>query len=231
MAASNNILNVICFAGVVTYLWCYFGFVGFDLAKFKPVPAVSRIWSLVLAIGFPVVGLLSSFEDKTRKILVGIGIATILVSAIVPDMEAPESDSLMTRIYFRTLGRWIANFFETAVVSLLLLVCWIFGPHWVAAYAGVAFFLAVSRSLWVRLQGEGHPAEAAPTLGRLFVMFAAAFGWIVFLTAMMPLTRNEVHSELGELYKPFILIIGTNWLLLRFPRLLFLRHFLPKPGD
>jgi hypothetical protein len=85
--------------------------------------------------------------------------------------------------------------------------------------------------MWVRLQGEGHPAEAAPTLGRLFMMFAAAFGWIVFLTAMMPLTRNEVHSELGELYKPFILIIGTNWLLLRFPRLLFLRWFLPKPGD
>jgi len=62
------------------------------------VPAVSRIWSLVLAVGFLVVGLLSSFEDKTRKILVGIGIATILVSAIVPDMEPPESDSLMTRI-------------------------------------------------------------------------------------------------------------------------------------
>src|SRR6266704_6901615 len=57
--------------------------------------------------------------------------------------------------------------------------------------------------------------------GRLLMMFAAAFGWIVFLTAVMPwpqLTRKEVHSELGELYKPFILIIGINWILLRFPR-------------
>jgi hypothetical protein len=169
----------------------------------------------VWAIGFPVVGLLSSFEYKTRKILVGIGIATILVSAIVPDMAGPESDSLMTRIYSRTVGRWIVNFFESAVVSLLLLVCWIFGPYWVAAYAGVAFFLAVSRSTWDRLQGEGHPAEAAPTLGRLFMMFAAAFGWIVFLTAMMPLTRNEVRSEVGNCISPSSLLIGTNWLLLR----------------
>ena len=57
-----------------------------------------------------------------------------------------------------------------------------------------------SHDRWgVRLQGEGHPAEAAPTLGRLFMMFGAAFGWIVVLTTMMPLTRNEVHSELVEL--------------------------------
>ncbi len=83
----------------------------------------------------------------------------------------------------------------------------------------------------VPLQGEGHPAEAAPTLGRLFMMFGAAFGWIVVLTTMMPLTRDEVHSELGELYRPCILIIGTNWLLLRFPRFLFFRQFLPKPED
>ena len=187
MGASTAVLNIICFAGVVTYLWRYFGFVGFDLTKFKPVPAVSRIWSLVLAVGFPVLGLLSSFEDKTRKTLVGIGIASILVSAIIPDLEAPESDSLMKRIYFRTVGKWIVNFLESAVVSLLLLACWIFGPYWVAAYAGVAFFFAVSRSMWVRLPGEGHPAEAAPSFGRLLMMFAVAFGWIVFLTTVMPL--------------------------------------------
>jgi hypothetical protein len=231
VGASTAVLNIICFAGVVTYLWRYFGFVGFDLTKFKPVPAVSRIWSLVLAVGFPVLGLLSSFEDKTRKTLVGIGIASILVSAIIPDLEAPESDSLMKRIYFRTVGKWIVNFLESAVVSLLLLACWIFGPYWVAAYAGVAFFFAVSRSMWVRLPGEGHPAEAAPSFGRLLMMFAVAFGWIVFLTTVMPLTRTEVHSEPGELYKPFILIIGINWILVRFPRLLFLRQYLLKSRD
>ena len=27
MGASNAVLNAICFAGVVTYLWRYFGFV------------------------------------------------------------------------------------------------------------------------------------------------------------------------------------------------------------
>ena len=126
MGAASAVLNILGFAGVVTYLWRYFGFVGFDLTKFKPVSAVSRIWSLVLAVGFPLLGLMSSFEDKTRKTLVGIGIATILVPAIVPDLEAPESDSLMERIYFRTVGKWVVNFFESAVVSLLLLVCWVF---------------------------------------------------------------------------------------------------------
>jgi hypothetical protein len=234
VGASSAVLKVLCLAGVVIYLWRYFGFVGFDLTKFKPVSVVSRIWSLVLAVGFPLLGLLSSFEDKTRKTLVGIGIATILVPAIVPDLEAPQSDSLMKRYYFRTVGKWTVNFAESAVVSVLLLVCWIFGPYWVAAYAGVAFFFAVSRSMWVRLQEAEHSVEAAPPLGRLLMMFVAAFGWIVFLTAVMPwteLTREEVHSEVGELYKPFILVIGINWILARVPGLVFLRWFLPKSGD
>ena len=117
------------------------------------MPVVSRIWSLVLAVGLPVLGLVSSFQDNIRKTLLGIGITTILFPAIVPDLKAPESDSLMKRIYFQTVGKWIVNFFESAVVSLLLLVCWIFGPYWVAAYAGVAFFFAVSRSKWVRVHG------------------------------------------------------------------------------
>jgi hypothetical protein len=230
----HTFLDVICFAAVVTYLWRYFGFVGFDLSKFKPVPVVSRIWSLVLAVGLPVLGLVSSFQDNIRKTLLGIGITTILFPAIVPDLEAPESDSLMKRIYFRTVGKWIVNFFESAVVSLLLLVCWIFGPYWVAGYAGVAFFFAVSRSMWVRVHGGGYPVEAAPPLGRLLMMFAAAFGWIVFLTAVMPWTelrREEVHGEIADLYKPFILIIGINWILMRFPRFVFVRQFLPKPRD
>jgi hypothetical protein len=69
---------------------------------------------------------------------------------------------------------------------------------------------------------------------RLLMMFAVAFGWIVFLTAVMPwpqLTREEVHSELGKLYEPFILIIGMSWILVRFPRLAFPREFLPKSRD
>jgi hypothetical protein len=69
---------------------------------------------------------------------------------------------------------------------------------------------------------------------RFIAASTAAFGWIVFLTAVMPgpqFTREEVHSELGKLYKPFILIIGISWILVRFPRLAFLREFLPKPRD
>jgi hypothetical protein len=109
-----------------------------------------------------------------------IGISTILVPAIVPDLEPPESDSLMKQIYFRAVGKWNVNFFESALVSLVLLVCWISGRYWVAVYAGVAFFFAVSRSMWVRVHAGAYPAEAAPAIGRLLMMFAAAFGWIVF---------------------------------------------------
>jgi len=88
--------------------------------------------------------------------------------------------------------------------------------------------------MWVRVHGGDYPVEAAPPLGRLLMMFAAAFGWIVFLTAVMPWTelrREEVHGEIADLYKPFILIIGINWILMRFPRFAFVRQFLPKPRD
>jgi hypothetical protein len=112
--------------------------------------------------------------------LVGIGIMTIiLVPAIVPDLEPPESHSLMKQIYFRTMGKWIVNFFESSVVSLLLLVCWIFGPYWVAAHAGVAIVFALSRSRCVRVRGQGHAREASPALRSLVMIFGAAFGWIV----------------------------------------------------
>jgi hypothetical protein len=192
------------------------------------VSPLSRIWKLVLAVGFPLLGLLSSFEKDKRITLVGIGIMTILVPAIVPDLEHPESHSLMKQIYFRTVGKWIVNFFESSVVSLLLLVCWIFGPYWVAAYAGVAIVFAVSRSLWVSVQGQGHAREASPPLRSLVMIFGVAFGWIVYLTAVMPLTRKELeHSELGELYKPFLLIIGINWILARFPLFTLVGRFFP----
>jgi hypothetical protein len=103
----------------------------------------------------------------------------------------------------------------------------------VAAYAGVAFFFAVSRSMWIRVHGGGYPAEAAPPIGRLLMTFAAAFGWIVFLTAVMPWTelhREEVHREIADLFKPFILIIGINWILMRFPRFVFIDSSCPSLG-
>ena len=228
MGTSHTFLDVICLIGIIFYLWRYFGFVDFDLNKFKPVSPLSRIWKLVLAVGFPLLGLLSSFEKDKRMILVGIGIMTILVPAIVPDLEPPESHSLMKQIYFRTVGKWIVNFFESSVVSLLLLVCWIFGPYWVTAYAGVAIVFAVSRSLWVSVQGQEHAREASPPLRSLVMILGAAFGWIVYVTAVMPLTRKELeHSELGELYKPFLLIIGINWILARFPLFTLVGRFFP----
>jgi len=41
----------------------------------------------------PLLELLSLFKDNTRKTLVRIGICSILVLAIIPDLEAPESNS------------------------------------------------------------------------------------------------------------------------------------------
>jgi hypothetical protein len=126
------------------------------------------------------------------------------------------------------VGKWIVNFFESSVVSLLLLVCWIFGPYWVAAYAGVAIVFAVSRSLWVRVQGQAPARDGAPPLRSLVMIFGAAFGWIVYLTAVVALTRKELeHSELAELYRPFILIIGINWILARFPVSTLAERFFP----
>lgn len=163
----------------------------------------------MLAVGFPLLGLLSSFEKDKRITLVGIGIMTILVPAIVPDLEPPESHSLVKQIYFRTVGKWMVNFFESSMVSLLLLVCWIFGPYWVAAYAGVAVVFAVSRSLWVSVQGQGHAREASPPLRSLVMIFGAAFGWIVYLTAVMPLARKELeHSDSGNCISRFSLLLG-----------------------
>jgi hypothetical protein len=221
----NTLLQVICLTGIVTYLWRYFGFVGFDLNKFKPAPAASRVWNILLAVGFPLLGLLSSFKDGTKKTLVGIGISTILIPALIPDLDPPESDSLVRRIYSQTIGKGVADFLMGLFFNLALFVCWLLGPFWVAAYSGIAIFLAVSRSMWVRIQDQGHPSEAAPSIRSLLMIFAATFGWIVVLTSMMPLTRKEAGSDLHELYRPVLLTIVGSWVLARFPRLVFVQWF------
>jgi len=228
VAATATVLNIVCLAGVVIYLWRYFGFVGFDLSKFKPAPAVSRVWNIVLAVGFPIVGLVSSFEDSTKKTLVGIGVATILMPALIPDLAPPESDSLIKRIYAQTIGKGIADFLKGVFFNLVLFACWVFGSLWVGAYAGIAITLALARSMWIRIQEQEQPAEAAPSIRSLLMIFAAAFGWIVVLTSIVPLTRKEAGSELHELYRPALFTIVGNWVLARFPRLVFVQWFLPK---
>jgi hypothetical protein len=228
VGVTTTILNVVCLVGVITYLWRYFGFVGFDLSKFKPAPAASRAWNILLAVGFPLVGLASSFEDGTRKTLIGIGVATILIPALIPDLEPPESDSLVTRIYYQTIGRGISDFSKSIFFNFVLFVCWRFGSFWVGAYAGIAVSLAISRSVWIRIQDREQSAEAAPSIRRLLMIFAAAFGWIVVLTSIVPLTRKEAGSELSELYRPALFTLVGNWILARFPRLVFVHWFLPK---
>ena len=128
MGPSFSVLNIVCFVRILIYLWRYFGFVGFDLTKFKPLSAVSRIWSMVPATGFPLLGLLSSFEDRTRKTLVGIGIATILVPAIVPDLEAsfPSFSHItisLLSLSVNTALRIFAGYDSTENSKLAPLVC------------------------------------------------------------------------------------------------------------
>src|ERR1700689_4061977 len=147
--AMNLFLNLLCLAAVIFYLWRYFGFVGFDLTKFRPPSALSRIGNVFLAVGLPLVGLSFAMEDKQKRIVVGVGISTILVSAILPDLEPPEARSAMQWGYFRTVGKWIADFTGTGLVYVVLLVCWAFGNYWAAAYAGIAIVLGIGRSIWI----------------------------------------------------------------------------------
>jgi hypothetical protein len=82
--------------------------------------------------------------------------------------------------------------------------------------------------MWIRIGEQEQPAEAAPSILSLLMIFAAAFGWIVVLTSIVPLTRKEAGSELHELYRPALFTIVGNWVLARFPRLVFVQWFLPK---
>lgn len=228
MFSFDNLLNAACAVGGIFYLWRYFGFVGYDLNKFRTASTVSVLCNMVLAVGFPLVGLARVFSDETNKTLLGIGIATILLPAILPELDPPETNSVLKWMYYRTLGKVVSDFFGSCVINLLLFVCWSFGWLWVAAYAGIALSFGLGRAFWVLLQDLPDRRVAAPSLRRLFLMFAAAFGWVAFLTFLVPLTREQVHADLSDLFKPYIFATGTSWIVGRFPRFALLRWFLPR---
>jgi hypothetical protein len=216
----NLALNLLCLSAVVVCLWRYFGFVGFNLAKLESVSSWARIWNLVLAVGFPLVGLSFFMQEDYERILVGIGISTILVPAIVPDLDPPKSGSLPEWVYFRTVGKAFSDFVSSAVIYVLLLVCSAFGVFWVGVYAGIAIALGIGRSLWIRVQKEQYSSEAAPPIRRLMLVFVASFGWIMFLTVQIKLTRHALQSELSDLYRPLLWTTIGNWFFARLPRLL-----------
>ena len=115
-------------------------------------------------------------------------------------MEAPESDSVMERIYFRTVGNLSVNFFEGSVVSAafgVLDIRVLLGGGICDSRVLPCGFAVDVGSLTA---GTSCNGSAAP-FGRLLMMFAAAFRWILFVTRVMPWnesTRTGVHSKLGS---------------------------------
>ena len=228
---SFTFFDLIFLAAFVFYLWGYFSFVGYDLNKFRPASAVGLLWNMVLAVGFPLVGLQYRFSDgRINKTLVAIGMSTILVPAILPELEPPEPSSTLKWLYARTIGKVIADFLCGCLINLLLIVCWVFGSLWVAAYAAIAAFFGLGRTFWMLLQGPPDRKQAAPPLRRLLMIFAAAFGWVTFLAfqVQVPIERKEVHQGLDELIWLIALPATVSWLSTRFPRAVPLLRFLAR---
>ena len=229
MPSFDTVLLLICVAGMIFYLWRYFEFIAYDLEKFRPASTASVLWNMVLAVGFPLLGFLGLFSDGRNKTLVAIGMSTILVPAILPELEPPKASSVLEWVYFRTIGKGIADYLGSCVINLLLFVCWRFGTFWVAAYASVAMFFGMARASWLLMQGVPTPALAAPAVRRLFMIFTAAFGWVAVVAFLVPLHGSgEVQHGVGDLWKPYVLATGFGWVMARFPRLVPLRRFVPR---
>jgi hypothetical protein len=222
----DRFLFLLCAVGMIFYLWRYFAFVGHDLDEIRPASSASVVWNMLLAIGFPLLCFLRPFSEEKNKTLVAIGMSAILVPAILPELQPPKASSALEWVYLRTVGKAIGDFAGSCVINLLLFVCWRFGALWVAVYAGVAIFFGMARSSWLLMQNVPNPALAAPTMRRLFMIFAAAFGWIAVVAFLVPLKDSrEVHREVDELWKPYVWTTIIGWAFARFPRLAPLLRF------
>jgi hypothetical protein len=217
LGSFDTFLTAVCAAGGIFYLWRYFAFVGYDLEEFRPASTASVVWNILLSVGFPMLGLLHRFSDETNKTLVALGMSSILVPAILPELAPPRATSTLEWIYFRTIGKGIVDFVESSVITFLLFICWRFGSLWVAVYAGIAICFGMARASWLLVQGVPDPTVSAPPLRRMFMIFAAAFGWVTILSILFPLKLDEIHRDVSELLKPYVFTACTTWVLGRFP--------------
>jgi hypothetical protein len=231
LGSFNTFFDLLFLAACLFYLSGYFRFFGYDLNKFRPASTVSVAWNMILAVAFPLVGLQYKFANtKINKTLVAIGMSTILIPAILPELEPPEPRSTLEWIYVRTIGKLVADFLGGCLINFILIVCWMFGSLWVAAYAALAALLGLGRTFWVLLHGPPDRREAAPRLRRLLMIFAAAFGWVTFLAfqTQVAIDRKEVQQGLDELFKVIVVSATVSWLSARFPRAVPLLRFLAK---
>jgi hypothetical protein len=203
---------------VALSLWMYFGFVYFDLEEFKPASRLKRGWSVIVALAFPAFALCAgtNVSDKTRLILSGIGVTTILVPAIIPDLE-PKPSSVREWLYFKTIGKLFADLVETGIVYGIAILGSAFGSFWVAGYGGIAMWLAIGRSMWIRLQPDESPRIAKPNLLSILVVAPIVVGWVWLIVDAVKLKPNNWNIEFSELYKPQLETALWAWLLGRWP--------------
>jgi hypothetical protein len=208
-------------------LWAYFGFVYFDLNDFKPASWLKRGWSVFLALALPffAAGAGPGVSEKTRLVLSGIGVTTILVPAIIAESER-KSSSVGEWLYVHTVGRWFVDLVQTGVVYGVAILGAAFGSAWVGAYCGIAMTLAIGRSMWVRLQPEATPKIAKPGLRWILIVFPIVAIWAWLIVDNAKLKPTSWNMEFSELYKPHLQALLWGWILGRWPWLVHLR--LPK---
>jgi|ERR1041385_82839 hypothetical protein len=211
-------------AAVLISLWCYFGFLYFDLAEFKQASLLRKIWGMFVAFVVPLCALTLDSGNPKRIVLAGIGVTAILVPVIVPDADPPEAHSISNWIYLHTIGTWFADLFMSMAIYLLAFVCSLFGQFWLYAYAAIAVLFATSRSLWVRMQRENLPKIAGPSALLLPLVFTFVFSWVGFIFSSInnnpngaPLSTVNWQTDFNELYKPELSAALIGWCLVRWP--------------
>lgn len=51
------------------------------------------------------------------------------------------------------------------------------------------------------------------------MIFGAVFGRVTVLSVVLPLERREVHAEISELVKPYVVAACLYWFLARLPQM------------
>ena len=209
---------------LILALWSYFGFVYFDLDELKSATKLKRGWSVFLSLALPAFAVSAGpgVSEKTRVVLSGIGVTTILVPAIFPESE-PKYSSLGEWFYLHTVGRWFVDLVQTVVVYAIAILGSAFGSFWVAVYCGIAATLAIGRSMWVRLQPEATPELSKPTLGWILIVFPIVAIWAWLIVDSAKLKPTSWNMEFSELYKPHFESLMLAYVLGRWPWLVHLR--------
>jgi hypothetical protein len=207
---------------LIVMLWKYFGFLYFDVYEFKPASTWKRAWSVLVSMVLPMIALAPGTSERTRLLFSGIAVTTLLVPAMVPEMERKPS-SLREWLYVHTIGGWFVDFALGAIVYGVAVLCSAFGQKWVGAYFALAMCLGIGRSGWVRLQTDPAPAIAKPSVLWIFVVFPAVACWAFLIVEQAGLKATNWQTEVSALWMPRLKSVCWAWLLVRWPWLVNFR--------